>query len=220
MLSAEIINDLIPPLKTSDSGDRALSLMEDFKISHLPIVNDTEYIGLITEDDIIEMDDTQEPINTISILFNKPFVHDWQHIYDVMKLMSDMKLTVVPVLDEHDHYLGLISVSTMVDYFSRITSLESQGAVIVVEVDTRNYLLSEIARIVESNDAHILSSYIDSDRDSTKIKVTIKVDKEDVGGIVQTFQRFNYTVSSLYKHKDKTDDTKERFDSFMRYLNT
>jgi (p)ppGpp synthase/HD superfamily hydrolase len=107
----------------------------------------------------------------------------------------------------------------MVDYFARITSLESPGAVIVVEVDTRNYLLSEISRIVESNDAHILSSYIDSDRDSTKIKVTIKVDKEDVGGIVQTFQRFNYTVNSLHKHKDKPDDTKERFDSFMRYLN-
>ncbi len=220
MLSAEIINDLIPPLKTSDSGDRALSLMEDFKISHLPIVNDTEFLGLISEDDIIEMPDTFEPISTISINFHKPYVHDWQHIYDVMKLMSDMKLSVVPVLDEHDHYLGIISVNTLVDYFARITSLESQGAVIVVEVDTRNYLLSEIARIVESNDAHILSSYIDSDRDSTKIKVTIKVDKEDVGGIVQTFQRFNYTVSSLYKHKDKTDDTKERFDSFMRYLNT
>ncbi len=220
MLSAEIINDLIPPLKTSDSGDRALSLMEDFKISHLPIVNDTEFLGLISEDDIIEMPDTFEPISTISINFHKPYVHDWQHIYDVMKLMSDMKLSVVPVLDEHDQYLGIITVNTMVDYFARITSLESQGAVIVVEVDTRNYLLSEIARIVESNDAHILSSYIDSDRDSTKIKVTIKVDKEDVGGIVQTFQRFNYTVSSLYKHKDKTDDTKERFDSFMRYLNT
>ncbi len=220
MLSAEIINDLIPPLKTSDSGDRALSLMEDFKISHLPIVNDTEFLGLISEDDIIEMPDTFEPISTISINFHKPYVHDWQHIYDVMKLMSDMKLSVVPVLDEHDQYLGIISVNTMVDYFARITSLESQGAVIVIEVDTRNYLLSEIARIVESNDAHILSSYIDSDRDSTKIKVTIKVDKEDVGGIVQTFQRFNYTVSSLYKHKDKTDDTKERFDSFMRYLNT
>jgi CBS domain-containing protein len=220
LLSAEIINDLIPPLKTSDSGDRALSLMEDFKISQLPIVNDTEFLGLISEDDIIEMPDTFEPISTISINFHKPYVHDWQHIYDVMKLMSDMKLSVVPVLDEHDHYLGIISVNTLVDYFARITSLESQGAVIVVEVDTRNYLLSEIARIVESNDAHILSSYIDSDRDSTKIKVTIKVDKEDVGGIVQTFQRFNYTVSSLYKHKDKTDDTKERFDSFMRYLNT
>ena len=219
MLSAEIINDLIPPLKTSDSGDRALSLMEDFKISHLPIVNNIEYLGIITEDDIIEMDDTQEPISTLSILFNKPFVHDWQHIYDVMKLMSDMKLSVVPVLDEHDHYIGIITITSMVDYFARITSLESPGAVIVVEVDTRNYLLSEISRIVESNDAHILSSYIDSDRDSTKIKVTIKVDKEDVGGIVQTFQRFNYTVNSLHKHKDKPDDTKERFDSFMRYLN-
>lgn len=220
MLSAEIINDLIPPLKTSDSGDRALSLMEDFKISHLPVVQNQEYCGIISEDEVIEMDDTSESIEKISLKLLKPYVYHWQHIYDVMKLMSDLKLSVVPVLDDHDHYLGLVPITSMIDYFSRLTSLESAGAVIVVEVDTRNYMMSEIARIVESNDAHILSSYIDSDRDSTKIRVTLKLDKEDVGGIVQTFQRFNYTISSLYKHKDKHDDTKERFDSFMRYLNT
>lgn len=220
MLSAEIINDLIPPLKTSDSGDRALSLMEDFKISHLPVVNKSEYLGLLSEDEVIEMDDTFESIEKISLKLLKPYVYHWQHIYDVMKLMSELKLSVVPVLDDNDHYLGLVPITSMIDYFARLTSLESTGAVIVVEVDTRNYMMSEIARIVESNDAHILSSYIDADRDSTKIRVTLKLDKEDVGGIVQTFQRFNYTISSLYKHKDKHDDTKERFDSFMRYLNT
>lgn len=220
MLSAEIINDLIPPLKTSDSGDRALSLMEDFKISHLPVVNKSEYLGLLSEDEVIEMDDTFESIEKISLKLLKPYVYHWQHIYEVMKLMSELKLSVVPVLDDNDHYLGLVPITSMIDYFARLTSLESTGAVIVVEVDTRNYMMSEIARIVESNDAHILSSYIDADRDSTKIRVTLKLDKEDVGGIVQTFQRFNYTISSLYKHKDKHDDTKERFDSFMRYLNT
>jgi predicted transcriptional regulator len=220
LLSAEIINDLIPPLKTSDSGDRALSLMEDFKISHLPVVNKSEYLGLLSEDEVIEMDDTFESIEKISLKLLKPYVYHWQHIYDVMKLMSELKLSVVPVLDDNDHYLGLVPITSMIDYFARLTSLESTGAVIVVEVDTRNYMMSEIARIVESNDAHILSSYIDADRDSTKIRVTLKLDKEDVGGIVQTFQRFNYTISSLYKHKDKHDDTKERFDSFMRYLNT
>lgn len=220
MLSAEIINDLIPPLKTSDSGDKALSLMEDFKISHLPVLKGHDYVGILSEDEVIEMSDTYDSIESISLKLLKPYVYHWQHIYDVMKLMSDMKLSVVPVLDDADHYLGLISITSMIDYFARLTSLESSGAVIVVEVDTRNYMMSEIARIVESNDAHILSSYIDSDRDSTKIKVTLKLDKEDVGGIVQTFQRFNYTISSLYKNKDKHDDTKERFDSFMRYLNT
>lgn len=219
MLSAELINDLIPPLKTSDSGDKALSLMEDFKISHLPLVHNSEYLGLISEDELFEMQDSFEPIANININLPKPFVREWQHMYDVMRLMSEMKLSIVPVLDEQDHYLGLISINTLIEYFATITASDNPGAVLVVELDTRNYLLSEIARIVESNDAHVLSSYIHSNRDSTKIKVTLKIDKEDVGGIIQTFQRFNYSVYSLYRNNNKNDDTKDRFDAFMRYLN-
>ncbi len=219
MLSAELINDLIPPLKTSDSGDRALLLMNDFKVSHLPIVNNTQFLGLISEDEIIEMNNSEDEIGTLNLSLAHTFIHGWQHIYDAMKLMSAHKLTVVPVLDDKENYIGLISINSMLNYFSEITSLTSPGSIIVLEIGQRNYSLSEIARIVESNDAHILSSYINSTSDSTKIEVTLKIDKEDVSGIVQTFQRFNYVAHSFYQQKTGNDDTMDRFDSFMKYLN-
>lgn len=219
MLSADLINDLIPSLKTSDTGERALALMNDFKVSHLPIVNETQFLGLISEDEIIEMEDTHEPIGSIALHLAQSYVHSWQHIYDVMKLMSAQKLSIVPVLDQKENYIGMISINAMLNYFSEITSLSSPGAIIILEIGQRNYSLSEIARIVESNDAHILSSYLNSNSDSTKIEVTLKVDKEDVNGIIQTFERFNYTVHSFYKQKIDIDDTMDRFDSFMKYLN-
>lgn len=219
MLSAELINDLIPPLKTSDTGDRALSLMDDFKVSHLPIVNDTQFLGLISEDEIIEMDDTAEPVGSVALHLAHSYVHGWQHIYDAMKLMAAQNLSIVPVLDNKENYIGMISINSMLNYFAEMTSLSNPGAIIILEIGQRNYSLSEIARIVESNDAHILSSYINANADSTKIEVTLKVDKEDVNGIIQTFERFNYTVNSFYKQKTDIDDTMNRFDSFMRYLN-
>ncbi len=219
MLSAELINDLIPPLKTSDTGERALALMNDFKVSHLPIVNETQFLGLISEDEIIEMEDTLEPVGSVALHLAHSYVHAWQHIYDVMKLMSAQKLSIVPVLDNKENYVGMISINAMLNYFAEITSLASPGAIIILEIGQRNYSLSEIARIVESNDAHILSSYINSNTDSTKIEVTLKVDKEDINGIIQTFERFNYTVHSFYKQKMDIDDTMDRFDSFMKYLN-
>lgn len=219
MLSAELINDLIPPLKTSDSGDRALLLMNDFKVSHLPIVSGTQFIGLISEDEIIEMDNPEDEIGTLTLSLSHSFIHGWQHIYDAMKLMSTNKVTVVPVLDDKENYIGLISINTMLNYFSEITSLSSPGSIIVLEIGQRNYSLSEIARIVESNDAHILSSYVNSTSDSTKIEVTLKIDKEDISAIIQTFQRFNYVAHSFYQQKTDNDDTMDRFDSFMKYLN-
>lgn len=219
MLSIDLISDLIPPLKLTDSGERALSLMNDFKVSHLPLVNDTHFLGLVSEDDIIEMEDTYAEISTIDLKPNLVFIHGWQHIYDAMKLMASQNITIVPVLDNKENYIGLISINSMLNYFADITSLQSPGAIIILEIAKHNYSLSEIARIVESNDAHILSSYISSTADSTKIEVTLKIDKEDVNGIVQTFERFKYVVHSFYKQKLDSDDTMDRFDSFMKYLN-
>lgn len=219
MLSAELINDLIPPLKLSDTGDRAILLMNDFKVSHLPIVNKSTFIGIISEDELIEMDNSDEEIGNSNLSFSPLFIHGWQHIYDAMKLMSKHKISIVPVLDDKENYIGMISINSLLNYFSELTSISSTGSIIVLEIGQRNYSLSEIARIVESNDAHILSSYINTNSDSTKIEVTLKIDKEDVSGIIQTFHRFNYIAHSFYQQKLENDDTMDRFDSFMKYLN-
>lgn len=219
MLSAELINDLIPPLKLSDSGDRALMLMNDFKVSHLPVVDKTLFLGILSEDDVLEMDDPDAQISTIPLKFTHTFIHGWQHLYDAMKLMSSNKLSIVPILDDKEQYLGLLSINSLMSNFSDMASVSNPGAIIELEIDQHNYSLSEIARIVESNDAHILSSYINSTSDSSKIEVTIKIDKEDVSGILQTFQRFNYVAHSFYQEKHDNDDTMNRFDSFMKYLN-
>jgi acetoin utilization protein AcuB len=219
MLASELINDLIPPLKTSDSGEKAIALMQDYKVSHLPIVNDEQFLGLISEEDIVSLNNPQEVIGNHMLSLTHPFVYDWQHLYDAIKLMSDMDLTVVPVLDVKETYLGVLSLNSLMDYFADLTAVSNPGAILVLEIGQRNYSLSEIARIVESNDAHILSSYIYSDVDSTKMHVTLKIDKEDITPIIQTFQRFNYTVRSFYQPKNEHDDTMDRFDSFMKYLN-
>jgi hypothetical protein len=79
--------------------------------------------------------------------------------------------------------------------------------------------LSEIARIVESNDAKILSSYISSHIDSTKLEVTIKINRTDLSAIIQTFNRYNYTIKASFHQSEYVDDLKDRFDSFMSFLN-
>ncbi len=219
MLAIDLISDLIPPLKTSDSADKALLLMNDFKVGHLPIVNNTEFLGLITEEDIYELNESDQPIGNHTLSLINPYVYNWQHIYDVMRVMAEQKLTVVPVLDEKQNYLGLISINSLLNYFAEITSLASPGGVIVLEVGQRDYSLSEIARIVESNDMHILSSYITSRADSTKVEITLKLDKSELSAVIASFIRFNYTIKSSFHQRSGSDDTMDRFDSFMNYLN-
>jgi hypothetical protein len=219
MYARELISDDIPPLKTSDTGERALAWMDEFRVSHLPIVNNVDFLGLISESDILDFNSSSEPIGGHSLNLSRPYVFDYQHTYDVLKVMSSLKLSVIPVLNDKDQYLGLIHLSTLLQHFAEMASMKESGGLLVLELNSHDYSLSEIARIVESNDAKILSSYISSQIDSAKLEVTIKINRTDLSAIIQTFNRYNYTIKASFHQSEYVDDLKDRFDSFMSFLN-
>ena len=219
MYARELISEDIPPLKTSDTGERALAWMDEFRVSHLPIVNNVDFLGLISESDILDFNSSSEPIGGHSLNLSRPYVFDYQHTYDVLKVMSSLKLSVIPVLNDKDQYLGLIHLSTLLQHFAEMASMKESGGLLVLELNSHDYSLSEIARIVESNDAKILSSYISSQIDSTKLEVTIKINRTDLSAIIQTFNRYNYTIKASFHQSEYVDDLKDRFDSFMSFLN-
>lgn len=219
MYARELISDDIPPLKTSDTGERALAWMDEFRVSHLPIVNNVDFLGLISESDILDFNSASEPIGGHSLNLSRPYVFDYQHTYDVLKVMSSLKLSVIPVLNDKDQYLGLIHLSTLLQHFAEMASMKESGGLLILELNLHDYSLSEIARIVESNDAKILSLYISSHIDSTKLELTIKINRTDLSGIIQTFNRFNYTIKASFHQSEYVDDLKDRFDSFMSFIN-
>jgi CBS-domain-containing membrane protein len=134
-------------------------------------------------------------------------------------MMHNLQLTVVPVLDAEEHYLGVITSAQLLSSLSSMASVAEPGGIIVLEMNTHDYTLTEIGRIVESNDAKILSSFVSSNADSTKIEVTLKINRKDLTAILQTFERFNYTVKAWYHQSEFDDDLKTRYDSFMNYIN-
>src|SRR3546814_120599 len=110
-------------------------------------------------------------------------------------------------------------MNSLVTYFARLTALDHPGGIIVLEVGARDFQLSEIARIVEANDAFVLSSYIRSFENSTRLELTMKISKTDLTHIIASFERFNYLVRASFHQASHRDNTMERFDSFMHYLN-
>jgi len=219
MLAKELITDQIPPLKITDSGLMAINWMDEFKVSHLPIIDKGDYLGLISDTDILDLNITDEELGKHKLSLIRPSVKENQHIYEVIKLISNLKLTTIPVLDENEKYVGLISATSLTHIFSTLAALEEPGGIIILEMNLHDYSLSQIAQIVEGNDGKILSCYVKSIPDSTKIEVVIKVNKEDLSGILQTFNRYNYTVKASFHQSEFNVDMKNRFDSFMNYLN-
>ena len=216
----ELISDLVPPLKTSDTGLKALSMMEIFRISHLPIVNNTEFLGLISDNDIYDMNMADEPIGNHKLSLFSPYVTDSQHVFEAIELVNRMKLTVVPVLDDQKKYLGLILMNDLIHYFAEFAGLKNPGGIIVIEMNTTDYSLTEIANIIEGNEGKILAIYISQPDDSTKIEVTIKVNRTEISPFIQTFNRYNYDIKATYMESGEMNNLFEsRYESFMRYLN-
>jgi acetoin utilization protein AcuB len=220
MVAKDLISEVIPSLKTSDLGQTALNWMEIFRISHLPIVNNQDFLGLISDVDIYDMNQPGEPIGNHALTLIKPYVTIHQHIFEVIGIASRLKLSVVPVLDMKNHYKGVITTNDLIRQMAGISSLDQPGGIIVLELVERDYSLSQIAQIVESNNVKVLSMYITSPPDSTKLEVTLKLNTSDIVSVIRTFERYNYVVKTWVTTDDSMENFySERFDLLMKYLN-
>jgi acetoin utilization protein AcuB len=220
MQAKDIISEIIPSLKTSDTGQTALNWMEIFRISHLPIVNNQDFLGLISDADIYDMNQPEEAIGNHKLTLFKPFVTAEQHLFDVIGLASKLKLSVIPVLDENNHYKGVITAGDLLRHISSISSLDQPGGIIVLELLERDYSLSQIAQIIEGNNIKVLSMYITSPPESTRLEVTIKVNSNDLASVIRTFERYSYDVKTWLANDDNLDRFySERLDMLIKYLN-
>jgi signal-transduction protein with cAMP-binding, CBS, and nucleotidyltransferase domain len=219
MIASEIIYYDIPQLKLSDTGMKALEWMEEFKTTELPIVDDGKYVGLIGESEILDRTDSDEAIQSYNLTFSLPSISSNKHLFEVISMIVQHDVNILPVVDLNQQYLGVITTKNILHHFSKAISVSSLGSIVTLAVNLRDYSLSEIARMVESDDAKVLASFITSQTDSTKLEVTLKINKTEISRIIHTFERFNYTVLAAYNESEYQKDLQGRYDEFMRFLN-
>jgi acetoin utilization protein AcuB len=218
MIAKELINDSFPPLKVSDTGLKALNWMEEFRLEHLPIVDGINYIGLASEEDILKLSSLDQPLANHNLPLIKPFVRFNQPVFEVVKLISQDKLTIVPVLDANGNYIGLITLPDILKHYSDSGLFDDAAGVIVLEVGAKNYSISEIARYIENEDARILSLYLTPNAENETIDLTIKINQPELSRILSSFSRHGYIVKEHYHQSEFMDDMKSRYDSLMNYL--
>jgi CBS domain-containing protein len=219
MIAEELINQMIPPLKLTDTAQQALHWMEELRVTQLPIVSGQEYKGLISEELIYKNNDPAALLSAFTLESNGVYAYKYQHFFDVLKIALDNDLGVVAVLDEERNFVGVITITDTLTAFAR-SSMQEPGGILVLLMDERDYSLSEVSRLVESNDAKILSSYVCSDKgDASRLKLTIKINRNDLSRIIATFERFSYNIVAKFHHTQGNEDDKERIDLLLRYLN-
>ena len=218
MIAGTLISNDIIPLRTSDTGEEALAIMNEFGVRTLPIVNNKQLLGVISEDDILNYD-IDEPVGSYRLSFHRPYVRERDHLFEVMKVLAVEQLTLIPAINDKEEYIGFVTQDDLLRYFASTAAFTEPGSIIVLELQRRDYSLVEIARIVESESANIISSFITTSSDAFLIDVTIKINRPDIQHIIATFERFNYKIKASFLEAQFNDTLKERYDLLMAYLN-
>lgn len=218
MIAEQLISPEIRPLQLMDSGEEALLQLNDFYLRHLPLVEGNKLKGLISEDDLLDADPAQ-PISSYTTTGQPVFVYADAHFYDVMRILGEHQLTVIPVVDQHNNYAGLITLETLIRFFAKSGAFTERGSIVVLEMGRHDYSLAEIARIVESEGSVVLSSFLQTFQDSQRIEVTLKLNTQQVASIIGTFERYKYQVKASFNEIELQNALRERYESLMTYLN-
>ena len=218
MTAENYIDSSIPYVTPDYTCSRVLSLMDTFKMSHLSVVENDIYIGMVSEDELYDKNLFEGKLSEFGVM-RAPYVQSTQHILDVLAVATQFSVPIVPVVSADRKYLGAVTSQNLLDAVAKITNVQSKGAVLVLEMGVHDYSMSEIARIVESENAKLISSYVTEYEDSTRMDVTLVLNMAEISPVVKSLERYGYKVNTFFSGSNKIDDFyRERYKLLMNYM--
>ena len=219
LLAEDLLNEMIPPLKGTDSAGKAARWLDEFHVAQLPVLDNRHYRGLVTEADLADFDDPETLLSELPLGYTDVYVRPEQHFYRVMELAIENKIQLVPVVDERHEYAGVVTIADALAAFGQQPA-GGQGGILVLSMEERDYSLTQISRYVEENNAKIISALVAQDEiDPYRIRLTLKLNTDNLSRITATLERFGYVVTAQFSGTAVTsEDEQERYDALLRYL--
>lgn len=217
MLANQLITNHYPTVEPGDKVSFALQLMEDFDMLHAAVLNDKKFAGLISKMDLMDADDNML-VKELNRHFLQKSVKPREHFLSALKLAAQNNLSIVPVVDNEQEWIGAITYSDLLKTSAQFTGAEEQGAVIVLEMERKSYSFGEISRLVETNDSYITQFNTFFETETGLLVVTIKINKVEISGILSTFQRYDYTIRYFIGEEQYENELRYNYDHLMSYL--
>ncbi len=223
MKAIDLISTVLKPLVIGNTVEEALEMMNSYSVSHLPVLDNNKVIGMVASEDIY-MQDLSAYISEYmesGVIYR---IGELMHEFEILKFFSETDYTTLAVINEKDEFVGIVSQSDLINEvqtrLARLMPFKGEGGIITLEMKRIDFHLSEIARIVESNDMKVLELYVGQPfENSAIIEVNLKVDRPDIRGLLATFERFNYNITSTVLSSTDWAEMEERYKAFIKYLN-
>lgn len=214
-----LISQATPPLKPTDTVEFGLGLLMEFRVRHLPVVDgERRLLGVVSEDQLLDAAGPDVRLETL--LRPDPIqVRPETHVFDVTKVMVEHDLTTLPVADATGQYLGLVRRHDIFEQFARMLSTNERGAILALEIEPRDYSLSQLVYSIEQSDVRVLSIATEQPSQAEgPIRVTIKLNATDVARVRHMLEHRGYHVVASFGEDEDDEDLMFRIQEFMRYL--
>ena len=218
MLVSDIIQTSVPVLHYTDTVEYATALLQDNSMQHIAVINNENYEGLLSMDELLSADER----DTIAALANKLMhvsITEDQYFLTALKLITEYNITALPVLSAGKEYVGLVTETILLQTLATFTGIEVPGGVFVLEMPKEKFSIGEICRLIETNDAFVTQVNTYTDHLSGMLVVAFKINKTEVSDILATLQRYEYTVKYFFGEEHYENTLKENFENLMAYLN-
>ncbi|NJN26692.1 MAG: CBS domain-containing protein [Cyclobacteriaceae bacterium] len=219
MIAEELINLMIPALKPGDKAEKAIVWMEELKTNQLPVIEHKFFKGLISEDIILEGNDLDREIGNFKLIAEHCFVNEDQHLFDVIRVAQECASELVAILNSKGEFLGVSRHEDTMKAFANTLTVQGAGGIIVLEMRYMDYSMAELSRLIESDDAKILGSFLGADhQNANMVFLTLKLNKQDLTSVIATLERFGYKIVAKFHEKNNFDRERERLDNLLNYL--
>ena len=222
MLAAELIDPMLPALKPTDPVGQALAWMEEHRVGQLILTDQGDYRGIVSEELLMDVADDERPLQEVMCLFEQTYVTEEQHMLEVLGLAVQHQMQVIAVIGEGREFIGTISVNELLKKFAQDLGVQEMGAILILNMNERDYSMTEVSRLIESNNVKIISSYFSSAAYGMpdRSRLTLKLNRRDITPVISTLERFGYRIEAAFANAPVESIDQERLDLLLRYLNT
>jgi len=217
MKARDAIDASVPALQVSDSVEKALGLLMEHHVNHLPVVDDEgDLAGMLSEERLMDAEGPDAEIG--SLVVGRPVSAPPEaHIFEAARSMVEHDLSTIPVADTQGRFHGLIRRHDIFDTFAQMLSTQQSGAIVALEVDPRDYALANLVRLIEQNEGKVLAvASEEPDESSSKIRVTLKLTVHDTSRIRHVLEHNGYHVVASFGEAE--GELEELVEEFVRYL--
>ena len=218
MNAYKCISNDISALSPESTIEETKQLFKYLTFTHLPIVKNNQYLGLIAEKDILFQEINDERISDFTHLYDSFYADESLNWLELLKLFATNDTNILPIINSEHQYIGYYELNNILHLFYDTPFLNENGVILIVEKDLKGYSFSEISQIVESNDCNLLGLFI-SNVLNDKVQITLKMGYCNINSITQTFRRYGYQLLSDFHDDEFIESLKERSDYLQKYLN-